>query len=70
MKGVEGAHVFSKQDINGENTRPTYKTIRELTGMGKVKWNFQGRFVVDTAGNVTLPASDEAAMNEVQAALL
>lgn len=68
-KGVQGAHVFTKLDVNGPDTRPVYQTVRALTGLGKVKWNFMGKFIVDKQGNVTLPASDEEVVSTVQSLL-
>jgi glutathione peroxidase-family protein len=34
--GVEGANVFTKADVNGPKTRPTYKFIKEKLGMGDI----------------------------------
>jgi len=68
-KGVEGAHVFSKGDVNGDNARPTYQTLREIAGLGKVKWNFMGRFVVTKDGEIILPPTDEEAWDTVQSLL-
>lgn len=68
-KGVEGAHVFSKADVNGDHTRPTYQTLRDIAGLGKVKWNFMGRFVVSRDGNIMLPPTDEEAWDTVQSLL-
>jgi len=65
-KGVQGAHVFTKADVNGENARPTYRTLRAVAGLGNVKWNFMGRFVVDKEGNIVLPPTDEAAFDTVK----
>ena len=42
-KGVEGATLFTKADVNGDASRPTYKTLKD-TGVlpPKISWNFQG----------------------------
>jgi glutathione peroxidase len=61
LKGVEGANVFTKADVNGPNTRPTYKFIKEKLGMGDIAWNFAGKFIVDTEGNV-LPVKSEKSL--------
>ena len=45
--------VFSKADVNGPNTRPTYLCVKEATGMGNIKWNFAGQFIVDKMGSIT-----------------
>lgn len=55
--------------MNGPDTRATYKALRDLAGLGEVKWNFLGRFVVDSAGNITLPATDEEVLLVVQSLL-
>ena len=68
-KGVQGAHVFTKADVNGDNSRPTYQALRAIAGLGKVKWNFMGRFVVDKTGNIILPPTDEAVLETVQTLL-
>jgi glutathione peroxidase-family protein len=43
LKGVEGANVFTKGDVNGPNTRPTYKFLKEKGILGDVAWNFAVR---------------------------
>ena len=58
MKGVEGANVFTKADVNGPNTRPTYKFLKAQGVLGDVAWNFAGKFIVDKEGNV-LPVKSE-----------
>ena len=61
--------MFTKADVNGENARPTYRTLRAVAGLGNVKWNFMGRFVVDKEGNIVLPPTDEAAFDAVKSLL-
>jgi glutathione peroxidase-family protein len=58
LKGVEGANVFTKADVNGPNTRPTYKFLKAQGVLGDVAWNFAGKFIVDKEGNV-LPVKSE-----------
>ena len=58
LKGVEGANVFTKADVNGPNTRPTYKFLKAEGVLGDVAWNFAGKFIVDKEGNV-LPVKSE-----------
>jgi glutathione peroxidase-family protein len=66
--------VFTKADINGKHTRPTYALLKD-TGMGqmlwggKIKWNFAGKFIVDKSGNISLPRSDEEVLEMIQEAL-
>jgi glutathione peroxidase len=47
--------VFSKIDVNGENTHPLYKYLKEakkgLLGSEAIKWNFT-KFLVDKNGTV------------------
>lgn len=50
-KGVQGATVYTKADVNGPNTRPTYKYLKEKGVFGDISWNFAGKFVVDKEGN-------------------
>lgn len=58
LKGVESANVFTKADVNGPKTRPTYKFVKDKLTMGDIAWNFAGKFVVDKTGNV-LPVKNE-----------
>jgi glutathione peroxidase-family protein len=44
--------------VNGPNTRPTYKFLKEKGILGDVAWNFAGKFLVDKQGNV-LPVKSE-----------
>jgi len=61
LKGVEGpnVNVFTKGDVNGANTRPTYKFLKDKGVLGNVKWNFAGKFIVDKEGNVLPLNSDQ-----------
>lgn len=47
--------MFSKIDVNGENTHPLYKYLKEakkgLFGSEAIKWNFT-KFLVDKNGTV------------------
>ena len=47
--------MFSKIDVNGENTHPLYKYLKEakkgLLGSEAIKWNFT-KFLVDRNGTV------------------
>jgi glutathione peroxidase-family protein len=58
LKGVQGANVFTKADVNGPKTRSTYKFVKDKLSMGDIAWNFAGKFVVDKTGNV-LPVKNE-----------
>ena len=51
LKGVKGANVLEKADVNGPKTRPAYKYLKEKGVLGDVSWNFAGAFIVDKAGN-------------------
>lgn len=52
--GVE-FDMFSKIDVNGENTHPLYRYLKESSkgflGSGTIKWNFT-KFLVDRNGKV------------------
>lgn len=51
-RGVDGGHVFAKDDVNGPNTRPVYRYLREIGVIPpKVSWNFAGKFIIDKNGN-------------------
>ncbi len=47
--------MFAKIDVNGANTHPLYKFLKEaqkgIAGTAAIKWNFT-KFLVDRAGNV------------------
>jgi len=46
--------MFAKVDVNGPNTLPLYKYLKEKKGelLGNdIKWNF-AKFLIDTNGNV------------------
>ena len=47
--------MFSKIDVNGENTEPLYKYLKREQGgflwMDSIKWNFT-KFLVDREGNI------------------
>lgn len=47
--------MFSKIDVNGENTHPLYRLLKEQAkgtlGSTNIKWNFT-KFLVDREGNV------------------
>ncbi len=50
-RGVDSKYVFEKADVNGENTRPVYRFLREQgVIVGDVSWNFVGKFLVDREG--------------------
>ena len=51
-KGVVGGHLFTKADVNGANTRPTYVVVKEALALGDISWNFAGSFIVDKTGNI------------------
>lgn len=44
--------MFEKIDVNGENTHPLYRYLKEEQGDGKdITWNFN-KFLIDRKGNV------------------
>jgi glutathione peroxidase len=47
--------MFSKIEVNGENTHPLYQWMKKeakgLLGSESIKWNFT-KFLIDTEGNV------------------
>ncbi len=50
-KGVAGANLFMKGDVNGPDTRPTYRFLKDKGVLGDVAWNFAGKFLIDRHGN-------------------
>ena len=58
LKNVQGATVFTKGDVNGADTRDTYKLVKDELKMGDVAWNFAGKFIVDKEGKI-LPVKRE-----------
>jgi glutathione peroxidase-family protein len=58
IKGVKGANVFTKGDVNGPKTRPTYAYLKSKGVLNNVAWNFAGKFVIDKEGN-PMPVKNE-----------
>eukprot|EP00607_Mallomonas_marina_P005398 CAMPEP_0182439840 /NCGR_PEP_ID=MMETSP1167-20130531/86686_1 /TAXON_ID=2988 /ORGANISM="Mallomonas Sp, Strain CCMP3275" /LENGTH=180 /DNA_ID=CAMNT_0024633635 /DNA_START=593 /DNA_END=1135 /DNA_ORIENTATION=- len=68
-KGVSGANMFTKGDVNGPNTRPTYKYVKDKTGMGDIAWNFAGKFLIDKEGNVVKVKDDKSLLTTIDTLL-
>mmetsp|Transcript_1627 Transcript_1627/g.3069 ORF Transcript_1627/g.3069 Transcript_1627/m.3069 type:complete len:124 (-) Transcript_1627:344-715(-) len=47
----KGFQLFSKIDVNGENTHPVFKHLKDKFP-GDVPWNFMGHFLVGRDGSV------------------
>lgn len=67
--------MFSKVEVNGENTAPLYQELKALApgvlGTKKIKWNFT-KFLVNKQGNVERYASTtkpEALKTDIEQAL-
>lgn len=58
LKGVPNATVLTKADVNGPQTRPTYKFLKEKKIFGDIAWNFAGKFIIDKDGNPLPVKSD------------
>jgi len=41
--------MFSKIDVNGENTHPVYEFLKKCLP-GDITWNFESKFIVDRNG--------------------
>jgi len=52
-KGYTGI-ILSKGDVNGHNTRPSYRYLKSVTGKNSITWNFDGKFVIDKKGEAVL----------------
>ena len=45
-----GCHLMSKVDINGPSTAPLWAYAKEVNGVDKIGWNFDGIFIFDQQG--------------------
>jgi glutathione peroxidase len=70
--GVE-FDMFSKIDVNGENTHPLYKFLKEnskgVLGTEAIKWNFT-KFLVDKNGNVVKRYAPSTTPKEIEADII
>jgi glutathione peroxidase-family protein len=49
---VLGGYLFTKADVNGPNTRVTYRFLKAKGIVEQeISWNFTGKFIVDREGN-------------------
>ena len=66
--GVE-FEMFSKIDVNGENTHPLYKLLKEsskgVLGTEAIKWNFT-KFLVDKNGKVVKRYAPSTKPSEIE----
>lgn len=46
--------ILSKGDVNGHNTRPSFRYLKYITGKNNIVWNFDGKFVIDKKGEALL----------------
>ena len=64
---------FSKIDVNGENTHPLYKYLKEnskgVLGTEAIKWNFT-KFLVDKNGKVVKRYASSTKPNEIEKDIL
>eukprot|EP01031_Cornospumella_fuschlensis_P037710 gene37710-45812_t len=56
-KGYRGL-ILSKQEVNGAAARPSFVFLRQRSGVSYIGWNFEGKFLVDRAGNVHRTSSE------------
>ncbi|MGM0622383.1 MAG: glutathione peroxidase [Campylobacterota bacterium] len=65
--------LFSKIDVNGENTHPLYKHLKEnskgLLGSEAIKWNFT-KFLVDKEGNILKRYAPSTKPSEIEEDIL
>ena len=69
MKNVKGANIFDKADVNGANTRPTYKYLKESKVLNDVAWNFAGKFLIDKEGNPMPVKSEKELLKNIETLL-
>ena len=56
-KGFRGI-IMKKGEVNGPDTRPSFKFLKAFGEKLRIDWNFDGKFIVDKRGNVHLPSED------------
>jgi glutathione peroxidase len=56
-KGFVGT-ILSKAEVNGADTRASFEYLKLQTGKSYIKWNFDGKFLVDRIGKVYTPSDD------------
>lgn len=64
--------MFSKIDVNGDNTHPLYKLLKKSAGgflTDDIKWNFT-KFLVDREGNVMKRYSPSTKPKEIEEDIL
>ena len=66
LKGVKGANIFEKADVNGPSTRPAYKFLKEKKVLNDVAWNFAGKFLVDKEGKVQPVRSESDLLKTIE----
>jgi len=59
--------IMSKGDVNGPNTRPAFKFLKQYKENRDVGWNFEGKFLIDRSGKVIVPGQNVEA--EIKALL-
>eukprot|EP00397_Hematodinium_sp_SG-2012_P066389 GEMP01099319.1.p1 GENE.GEMP01099319.1~~GEMP01099319.1.p1 ORF type:complete len:132 (+),score=25.51 GEMP01099319.1:173-568(+) len=55
VEGLGGSSLtlMDKVEVNGPNTEPIYKYLKEKAGAEDIKWNFKAYWLVDLHGNIT-----------------
>ncbi|RYG59163.1 hypothetical protein EON64_20515, partial [archaeon] len=56
-KGYRGL-ILSKQEVNGAAARPSFAFLKARSRVSYIGWNFEGKFLVDRAGNVHVTSND------------
>uniref|UniRef100_A0A6V3Q5A6 Glutathione peroxidase n=1 Tax=Lotharella globosa TaxID=91324 RepID=A0A6V3Q5A6_9EUKA len=64
----KGMQLFSKIDVNGENTHPVYKHLKAKFP-GDVSWNFMGHFLIGRDGSVLQRFGRMTSYSSVQTAI-
>lgn len=50
--------IMSKGDVNGPNARPAYSYLKQYKDNRDIGWNFEGKFLIDRHGRVSVPGAN------------
>ncbi len=57
-KGFNG-FILSKDEVNGDGARISFRYLRHTSGKSYIEWNFDGKFLVDRKGNTYAVTTEE-----------
>ena len=62
-KGAE-FRMMEKVNVNGPQTHPVWKLLKDTAGGGDVKWNFGAKFIIDKEGKIVQRNGDSPKASE------